>query len=119
MTQPVYATTFADHYDRDSVTNPIAPAGEGPWTLIEITPVVMKNDWPVDSVVRLYWTWIKLQALPAEAPTPTAELSSLAAVEREHILRVLVAVGGNKSVAAKTLGIDRRSLYRRLHELRL
>lgn len=119
MKQITYATTFADHYDRGSVRDPVPPESEGPWTLIEILPVVMKNDWPVDSVVRLYWTWIKLQPLTPEPSTPTTELSSLAAIEREHILRVLVAVGGNKSIAAKTLGIDRRSLYRRLNELRL
>lgn len=35
-------------------------------------------------------------------------------VERRHILRVLDAVGGNKSRAARILGIDRKTLHARL-----
>jgi two-component system response regulator HydG len=35
-------------------------------------------------------------------------------VERRHILMVLDAVGGNKTVAAQILGFDRRTLYRKL-----
>lgn len=35
-------------------------------------------------------------------------------VEREHIERTLVFTGGNKALAAELLGIDRRTLYRRL-----
>ena len=33
---------------------------------------------------------------------------------RDHIVDVLTRVGGNKAKAAKILGLDRRSLYRRL-----
>jgi two-component system response regulator HydG len=35
-------------------------------------------------------------------------------VERRYILRVLKTVGGNKTTAAKVLGFDRRTLYRKL-----
>ena len=35
-------------------------------------------------------------------------------VERRYILRVLEAVGGNKTLAAQVLGFDRRTLYRKL-----
>ena len=35
-------------------------------------------------------------------------------VERRYILRVLKAVGGNKTHAAQVLGFDRRTLYRKL-----
>jgi transcriptional regulator of acetoin/glycerol metabolism len=35
-------------------------------------------------------------------------------VEREHALAVLEAVGGNRAVAARVLGVDRKTLYRRL-----
>ena len=35
-------------------------------------------------------------------------------VERRRILRVLEATGGNKSTAARVLGIERKTLYRKL-----
>ena len=56
----------------------------------------------------------------AEAPAPAAEsdLTSLETVEKSHILRVLRAVGGNKSVAARVLGLDRKTLYRKLDQYR-
>lgn len=41
-------------------------------------------------------------------------LRSLAEVEREHVLAVLEAVGGNRTRAAKILGIDRKTLRRKL-----
>ncbi|CAN5776800.1 hypothetical protein BH11MYX4_BH11MYX4_12110 [soil metagenome] len=43
-----------------------------------------------------------------------SELVPLEIVERRYILRVLEAAGGNKSVAARILGLDRKTLYRRL-----
>lgn len=43
-----------------------------------------------------------------------SELVALDEVERRHILRVLEAVQGNKSRAAQVLGLDRKTLYRRL-----
>jgi len=42
------------------------------------------------------------------------ELITLAEMEQRYIRHVLAAVGGNKSQAARVLGLDRRSLYRRL-----
>jgi DNA-binding protein Fis len=39
-------------------------------------------------------------------------LRTLAEVKQEHIRLVLESVRGNKTKAAKILGIDRRSLYR-------
>lgn len=38
----------------------------------------------------------------------------LAEIERRHILQVLEAVDGNKSMAARILGLDRKTLYRKL-----
>jgi two-component system response regulator HydG len=37
-------------------------------------------------------------------------------MEKRYVRRVLTACGGNKTQAARVLGIDRRSLYRRLEE---
>jgi len=38
----------------------------------------------------------------------------LSEVEREHILRTLREVRGNKTAAARLLGLDRKTLYRKL-----
>jgi two-component system, NtrC family, response regulator AtoC len=43
-----------------------------------------------------------------------SELITLAEMEQRYVRKVLAAVSGNKSHAARLLGIDRRSLYRRL-----
>jgi two-component system response regulator AtoC len=51
---------------------------------------------------------------PEPNATPGGEPLTLAEVERRHILAVLDAVGGNKQDAARLLGIDRRTLYRKL-----
>jgi len=42
------------------------------------------------------------------------ELLPMEEVERRYVLRVLNAVGGNKSLAAQVLGFDRKTLYRKL-----
>jgi len=43
-----------------------------------------------------------------------SELVRLDEVERRYIARVLDAVGGNKTLAARVLGLDRKTLYRKL-----
>ena len=45
---------------------------------------------------------------------PTGELIPIEEMSRRYVGRVLAAVNGNKAKAARLLGIDRRSLYRRL-----
>jgi two-component system response regulator HydG len=52
---------------------------------------------------------------PPAATTDERDLS-LAEVERRHILRVLDATGGNMSAAAKRLGVDRGTLYRKVQQ---
>jgi two-component system response regulator HydG len=42
------------------------------------------------------------------------ELVALEEIERRYILHVLQSVGGNKTVAARILGLDRKTLYRKL-----
>jgi two-component system response regulator HydG len=41
-------------------------------------------------------------------------LPTLDELERRYIARVLKAAGGNKTQAARILGVDRRTLYRKL-----
>ena len=53
------------------------------------------------------------RSLPATPPSPGAT-APLVEVEREHIVRTLAQVHGNKAVAARMLGISRRAFYRQL-----
>jgi two-component system, NtrC family, response regulator AtoC len=43
-----------------------------------------------------------------------ADLLTMEEVEKRYMQRVLEAVGGNKTLAARVLGFDRRTLYRKL-----
>ena len=53
-------------------------------------------------------------AAPAAARPP---LASLEEAERRHLVDVLAATGGNKSAAARILGIERKTLTRKLRRL--
>ncbi len=57
-------------------------------------------------------------APPAGHPDPAGADLRLASVERRHILHVLALEGGNKSAAARRLGIARKTLERKLKEWR-
>ena len=59
----------------------------------------------------------KPSRITVESSDPS-ELLSMDEVERRYILRVLDAVGGNKTLAAQVLGFDRRTLYRKLDRCR-
>ncbi len=70
---------------------------------------------------------IHLADLPEAMRSPTAgelptgagghlPITSLAAIERLHILRVLEHCGGNKKAAAEVLEIDRSTLYAKLRQ---
>jgi two-component system response regulator HydG len=48
--------------------------------------------------------------------TAVAQGLTLDQLEREYIERVLDAEGGNKTRAALRLGLDRKTLYRKLEE---
>jgi DNA-binding NtrC family response regulator len=48
------------------------------------------------------------------APRPAAEIIPILEVERAHIVHALELVKGNKVRAARALGVDRRTLYRKL-----
>ena len=47
-------------------------------------------------------------------PAEVAELGTLREVVRRHIARVLSVTDNNKTIAARVLGIDRKTLYRKL-----
>lgn len=53
---------------------------------------------------------------PLESEAPEYEPPSLARTEWEHIQRVLADCGGNVSMAARKLGLHRRTLQRKLNK---
>ena len=53
---------------------------------------------------------------PASPPSVADAMLPLAEIERRHIQRVLSATSGNKKAAAEVLGLDRRTLYRKLEK---
>ena len=64
-------------------------------------------------------TAMSTQTLPRDVPVPTAGVSDedpnlLSNAQRDHVERVVSQAGGNKTAAARMLGISRRSVYRRL-----
>jgi len=51
---------------------------------------------------------------PVAVPDPLPEPVTLAELERKHIRYALAYAAGNKSLASRLLGVDRRTLYRKL-----
>ena len=51
---------------------------------------------------------------PTLSGTEIPELLTLEEIERRHVIRVLEACEGNRTDAAKVLGLDRKTLYRKL-----
>jgi DNA-binding NtrC family response regulator len=59
---------------------------------------------------------VRTAAGRSAAAAPLSPLLSLAEAERQHILRVVQAVRGNRTVAAQILGVDRKTLARKLKQ---
>jgi DNA-binding NtrC family response regulator len=75
--------------------------------------------WPEDlpDEVRAAAAPTGVVAAPAEPGAVEARGDRrLTDVEREHILATLRASGGNKAAAARVLGVDRKTLYRKIVE---
>ena len=66
---------------------------------------------------RVAQTPIEIESLAL--PVGEEELLPLAVIERRYIERVLSAVDGNRKTAARILGVDRKTLYRKLVRYRL
>ena len=95
---------------------------------------LMSYDWPGNvrelrnclehAVARAHFEDIRVEDLPDKvrtrargsslSGTDLTELLTLEEVERRHVLRVLEAANGNRTDAAKVLGLDRKTLYRKL-----
>jgi two-component system response regulator HydG len=74
---------------------------------------VLAVEWPgTDDELRA------LVERAVESPTSSepGAIPSLDEVERRHITRVLNAAHGNKTLAARILGVDRKTLHRKLSQ---
>ena len=61
----------------------------------------------------------RMPLLDRGAAFPYSESLTLAQIEAEHIRRVLAHTAGNTTKAAKTLGISRSTLWRKMRQYRL
>ena len=72
---------------------------------------------------------VRLRDLPREivdevstdrgSPVPIAEMDDLASIERSKVVEIMQREAGNKTRAARALGIDRRKLYRLVEKYRI
>jgi transcriptional regulator with PAS, ATPase and Fis domain len=109
--------------------------GSDRWVSSEAMAVLCRHCWPgnvreLENVIERALVLgdgdaITLDDLPEHLrQQPSFERRSpksqrLADVEREHIARTLDAVAGNKAAAARVLGLDRKTLYRKLTQYKI
>jgi DNA-binding NtrC family response regulator len=62
---------------------------------------------------------LSLNASVADAPGKAQELMTLEEIEKQHILRVLQETGGNRIKAARILGINTATVYRKIEKYRI
>lgn len=79
-------------------------------------PVVMTGYKDLGTAVDAVKQSLPAGSEPISAPASggTSQPVPLVDVAREHIVRTLEMVDGNKAVAARLLGVSRRALYRQL-----
>jgi DNA-binding NtrC family response regulator len=121
---PLLVKHFRDRIARDTGTTllPLSPE--------EITPL-LGHQWPGNVrelehwVERMVYAAAGHEAAKVASAVPGSEFAqldtarlSLDALERKYILHVLAQEQGHQSRAAERLGIDRRTLYRKLKEYR-
>ena len=96
---------------------------------------IIEYDWPGNvrelenclerAVTLAEYDELTIEDLPARVQKPADaevfcvghdpdDLPPMRVVEQRYIMRVLQAVGGNKTLASKMLGLDRRTLYRKI-----
>ena len=67
--------------------------------------LIMREDWPPQLAIRK-------QAMPQR-------LKTLEDIEKAHIINVLEDTGGNQSKASSILGINRKTLYKKIHKYKI
>jgi DNA-binding NtrC family response regulator len=102
----------------------------------EAMKILINYSWPgnvreLENVIQRTMTLSRHELiLPEDLPAPLVretdqniiekglrEKYSLEQLEKEYVRRVLIEAGGNKSKAAEMLGLDRKTLYRKLEDM--
>ncbi len=82
-----------------------------------VRAAILRHRWPgnIRELVNFIERGLILGRFPLEtlAPAPRGEVEPLDAVERRHILAALQATGGNRTEAARRLGISRKTIDRK------
>jgi DNA-binding NtrC family response regulator len=127
---PLLARHFLEKFARE-IPKTITAISE------EALKILMNGRWPgnvreLENVIHRAITLTRHeQILPEDLPSSLQEAAeqgdfietgrqrkrTLAQMELEYIKKVLIEVGGNKSRAAEILGLDRKTLYRKLEGL--
>ncbi len=100
----------------------------------EAMDILLEYDWPGNvrelknmierAVILTEANTIEVSALPLElvrgrAVSGLRQIRSLADIERDYIIRVLASVGGNRSEAARLLGISRSTLIEKIKRFQI
>lgn len=93
----------------DFVTKPNEPQ-----TFVNIVERALRHHRLAQELTRLRGAADHDRATPVSLPGSVDALMSAAELERRYVAHVLEMVKGNKSKAARILGFDRRTLYRKL-----
>jgi DNA-binding NtrC family response regulator len=113
------ATRDGVHPARDFSPEALACLASRPWpgNVRELKSAVERAALFCDGpVIELAHLGFRDPAAPGEAPAdPSASPPPLAEVERRHIQAVVHWCDGNLSAAARLLGINRTTLYKKLH----
>ena len=126
---PLLIQHFISKFDQDSKKNVSGISGDA-------LRILLNYSWPgnvreLENVIQRAITLSQHEEiLPEDLPNTLVEevgeniiekglneKYTVEQLEKEYIKRVLIEVGGNKSKAAEILGLDRKTLYRKLQEI--
>ena len=121
---PLLTAKMIELYDEGNGTREISPEAmdiltgyDWPGNIRELKSVVTKTLIFSDSDV------ITPPDLPrhlaASRSRSTRQPKTLEEMEKDHILAVLAETGGNQSKAAEILGINRKTLYKKIHKFKI
>ncbi|MEJ2637969.1 MAG: sigma-54 dependent transcriptional regulator [Desulfosarcinaceae bacterium] len=121
---PPLVTQIIERFDESARPRAVSP---------EAMDMLVDYDWPgnireLKSVINKALIFAEADAIrPADLPRhlavnrkrPSAHPKTLEEMEKNHIIAVLAETGGNQSKAAEILGINRKTLYKKIHKFKI